>query len=249
MQGANFVKRLFAPVPLPVVLNAIQSGWSASRVFRVFVERINCLHNAPTASGPTPLLAPEYDEFGQMTQLMALLMRDNVLTMGIAPDGNNRLIVRILDGNGHEDEICKFKKLLGLPKNECTFTFQENLLSNTEGELRLRLRSVQSAMFYLANGVRVPNEHAAAGFVVNTCDNDGRPFDWSIMLEDLLTVNYSKSYPLDAFVAIPYRGYWFYISDSDTTSKSTFMLLTTVFNLQASDPQTVAPTLALPLHR
>ncbi|MDR2576922.1 MAG: hypothetical protein LBC42_02630, partial [Puniceicoccales bacterium] len=192
MQGINFVKRLFAPVPLPVVLNAIQSGWSANRVFRIFVERINYLHNAPTASGPTPILSPEYEQFAEMTQIMAALLRDDVLTMGIAPDGYNRLVIRILDDGKHGQEILAFKDILSLPRDGSTFTFQENLLSNTDGELRLRLRSVYSAMFYLANGVQVPEEHIAAGIVVATRNPSGDLFDWQSMLHDIITVHCSK---------------------------------------------------------
>jgi hypothetical protein len=36
-----------------------------------------------------------------------------------------------------------------------------------------------------------------------------------------------------ALVAIPYRGQWFYLADNDLESKSTFMLLTQLFHLQA----------------
>ena len=50
----------------------------------------------------------------------------------------------------------------------------------------------------------------------------------------------STSRPANAFVAVPYRGAWFYIADNDLESKSTFMLLTQLFNLQAGQIKTVA---------
>ena len=50
-----------------------------------------------------------------------------------------------------------------------------------------------------------------------------------------------------AFVAIPYRGEWFYLADNDLESKSTFMLLTQLFRLQAVAAKSAGPTLTLPV--
>ena len=55
----------------------------------------------------------------------------------------------------------------------------------------------------------------------------------------------STNRPANAFVAVPYRGAWFYIADNDLESKSTFMLLTQLFNLQAGQIKTVAPALTI----
>lgn len=249
MQGQSFVKRLFAPVPLPVVLNAIQSGWSVKRVFGVFVERINYLRNAPTASGPTPTGAPDYKKFPEMTKVLTTLLRDGNLLMGIDSKKGSRLTVRLLPDEQHREDIRLFKELLDLPQEDNTFTFQENLLGDTGEELRLRLRSVQNAMFYLANGVHVPREHIDAGIVVVTRHANGEIFDWNDLLDTVFSVRCSRERPSGAFVSIPYRDHWFYIADSDLATKSTFMLLSSVFSIQCSDSQTVAPTLTLPINR
>jgi hypothetical protein len=50
-----------------------------------------------------------------------------------------------------------------------------------------------------------------------------------------------------AFVAIPYRGQWFYLADNDLESKSTFMLLSQLFRLQAGAAKAAGPTLTLPV--
>jgi hypothetical protein len=67
------------------------------------------------------------------------------------------------------------------------------------------------------------------------------------MLGEIFTVHFSKERPSTSFVAIPFRGYWFYVADDDLTSKSTFMLLASIFNLQAGDPKIAAPTLTIPV--
>jgi hypothetical protein len=127
------------------------------------------------------------------------------------------------------------------------FLFQENSLAAKSGDIYLRVRSLQSAMFYLANGVQIPQSQIDQGLVPITCHGDGRAFDWSLILGGIFNVHSSESRPNSTYLAVFYRGHWFYIDDSDLTSKSTFMLLANIFNLQAGDSQVVAPTLTIPV--
>jgi hypothetical protein len=60
-------------------------------------------------------------------------------------------------------------------------------------------------------------------------------------------VRSSKRKPGNTFIAVPYRGVWFYIADDDLQSKSTFMLLSQMFNLQAGQTEDAGPTLTLPV--
>ncbi|MDR0678968.1 MAG: hypothetical protein LBF24_01820 [Puniceicoccales bacterium] len=247
MQGQTFVKRLFSPMPLPVLLSLIQSGWSASRVFGIFVESVNNLQNAPTASGPTPARVPVYQDFYRMAQLFTRLLWDGSLTMGMSAGDPRQVVLCFFDYGSNRQDICELKELLDLPQDQDRFVFRENFFYVAEGELELRLRarSVQGAMFYLANGVRIPPEHCDAGVVAVTRYPSGSAFDWSDLLGQLFTVHCSKERPENAFVSVRHRDYWFYVEDSDITSKATFMLLANAFSLQAGDAGIIAPTLAI----
>src|SRR5207248_3087109 len=55
-QGEAFVRRMVAPLSLWTVLALSTSGWSASRVLRLTVDRLNDVRNAPSAAGPMPEL-------------------------------------------------------------------------------------------------------------------------------------------------------------------------------------------------
>ena len=48
------------PMSPDLLLMLVKPGWSFARVFRLAVEEIDGLKNAPKASGPTPSFAPEY---------------------------------------------------------------------------------------------------------------------------------------------------------------------------------------------
>ena len=100
-------------------------------------------------------------------------------------------------------------------------------------------------LFYLSHNAEVPPSHRAAGLVTQTESAEGEAFDWNEVTGGLFRVRSSSSRPSNAFVAVPYRGAWFYIADDDLESKSTFMLLTQLFNLQAGQIKTVAPALTI----
>ena len=78
-------------------------------------------------------------------------------------------------------------------------------------------------------------------------DEAGRAFDWSWVTDGVFHVCVSKFRPHHAFVATQYRGYWYYIADSDLTSKSTFDLVLEMHNVQITKGMTTAPLLTLPV--
>jgi hypothetical protein len=76
---------------------------------------------------------------------------------------------------------------------------------------------------------------------------DGSPFDWAAPLGGMLRVRVAKHEPAGASLKVHYRSYWFFIPDDDLNSKASFLLLSELFNLQAGEDKTVAPTLTLPV--
>ena len=70
-------------------------------------------------------------------------------------------------------------------------------------------------------------------------------------LEDPLFIevgNVSAQFAFDKSAgAVRYRGYWFYIDNTDLHSKSTFALLRRLFFLQAGQFKDAAPVLTLPV--
>ncbi len=59
----DFTKRLFTPIPLDGVVYLSKTTWPISTVFRMWLENINWVSNAETASGPTPKTPPIYAEY------------------------------------------------------------------------------------------------------------------------------------------------------------------------------------------
>jgi hypothetical protein len=94
-------------------------------------------------------------------------------------------------------------------------------------------RSVLGTMGLLSKGIDVPEKHLKEGLVAPPpLEADGTPFDWTQVTSGMFHVCVAKCKPKHAFVAVKYRGFWFYIADDDRESKSTFNLVLEMFNVQ-----------------
>lgn len=59
----EFTRRLFTPLSLESAASLSKTTWPLATVFRLWLENINWVPNAETASGPTPRDPPEYAAF------------------------------------------------------------------------------------------------------------------------------------------------------------------------------------------
>lgn len=63
LDDQEFTRKLFTPLPLDGVIYLAKTTWPIATVFRLYLENLNWVPNAQTASGPTPKQAPEVTEF------------------------------------------------------------------------------------------------------------------------------------------------------------------------------------------
>src|SRR5262249_46833467 len=84
-----------------------------------------------------------------------------------------------------------------------------------------------------------------------TVDAEGRVFDAQEATRGLFEVHACKGHkpPPYAYVAVPYRGYWYYIDDRDLASKETFLLVLKASRLDFKQVLFEKPALTIPTHR
>ena len=248
LQGEGFVESVLKPISIKDVFALVGSGWSEQRVLGLCVERINDLENAPVASGPTPKASPKRIEpFNRLLQLFEQVMSEDLIIHRIEP-GTREMQLEIKSSPTHRDAIREIKQLLGLDQNLEIYHINNDFLHHREDTISIRSRSLMSILFYLSHHVDTPKEHKAAGLVTVTRNLDGSEFDWDKTAGgSLFHILHSEKRPDMAFVAIPYRGKWFYLPDNDLESKATFMLLTQLFRLQAGSAKSAGPALTLPV--
>jgi hypothetical protein len=248
LQGEGFVKSVLRPVSTEDMFALIGSGWSGRRLLGLCVERMNELENAPDASGPMPKLSPNHiDPFNRLLQLFDKVIREDLIVPRIDPNTKETQLV-IKSSPMHHDSIREIKQLLGLDQNLEVYHVNSDFLRHRPDTISIRSRSLMSIFFYLSHHVDAPKIHKSAGLVTVTLNQDGSEFDWGKTAGGrLFHIRQSEKQPDLAFVAIPYRGQWFYLADNDLESKSTFMLLTQLFRLQAGAAKSAGPALTLPL--
>ncbi len=67
------IRGLFTPAALDGIVFLAESGYPVSTVFQLFVEYMNHLPNAPTASGPPRGLIPQFREFKRAIEILQQL--------------------------------------------------------------------------------------------------------------------------------------------------------------------------------
>jgi hypothetical protein len=164
----------------------------------------------------------------------------NYLRYNPRPDGNYQL-VQVFDSvvmelhYANQEEADQVSTLLGSVSTRPKGALVERIAlvsavippnDYTKGEpvtqLLMNLRSFADMLNSVTTGVLVPPEDTA---VVVPTDPAASKF---------INVRQSGSYPAKAFVAIPYRGHWFAIADTDIDSKVNFGLLLTIQSLQTT---------------
>jgi hypothetical protein len=299
--NGDAVQRFLTPISMETLILLQETSWPVSNVVRLWVERLNGVPNAATASGPQQNIIPDFGRFRRVVELLQAAQdlglcfvrpeEHDVEVSGPLPasavtasaaveaakdgleyrprlDGTSWALVRkarrlLLEVNptaiGHPvlQELTMLLNLEpGLPQYDIVtapgIEF-DPLRSPTppSDEVRVSLRSSSQVYFFLANGIEVPPEHLAAGLVRLPVGPDGRVFDGRAVTEGLFEVHVSTGHkpPPTAWVAIKYRGYWYYIDDRDQQSKATLTLVLALSRLDFGRGQPAAPFLTLPIGR
>jgi len=105
-------------------------------------------------------------------------------------------------------------------------------------EIVLNNRSMIEVLRIASTSVQVPEDHIARGYA--------RPR--SAVADDWLTILSSPSEPMNTWLKVEYRGSWFYIPADETTTRSHFTLIHTLFASVVGEVPGAQPLLTLPVN-
>jgi hypothetical protein len=298
LDDQDFTRKLFTPMTLDGIVYLAKTTWPIATVFRLYLENLNWISNAQTASGPTPKYPPDVDDFlrgitamqsmqdrGQIVfalddrtetvagpiPLKAVSARD-VLEAAKAgfeyrmdEKGTSWTLVKksqapvlLVDPQaGYSPDLNTFTKVFGLKPGITKYDITQDTINPFPSQrdkdgvatLDLETRSLLQALYYVSHGIEIPPEHSARGLVTITTAESGTVYDWPRMMRGLFHVKsvLAGDRPTSAQIAVRYRGYWFYIDDTDQESKSTFSLLLQVSRLELAGKPGPGPVLTLPV--
>jgi len=244
VQGEDYIRQLMSPVPLDLLLLVVRSTNPDTRTFSLLVSQINDLRNPDfmerSASEPD-------HRFMDLIGLLAELGDAGAIHL-VQSDEEGVAFNVWFDPITHEDatNIAEVLNLLGLPKMHDDTTAivipaYFGFRADRSSRIAITTRSTFSMIEIMRAAVEVPADHASAGLTV-TYPPPG-------LAGQSIRIRSSKRKPEGQSLAVKYRGYWFWINESDLETKTVFRLIRTLWSISiaSSADHGSAPVLTLPV--
>jgi hypothetical protein len=243
LSGEKFTRSLMTPIPPASVLSLVEAGWRADAVSWICIQAINSVYNR---SGAAMRIHPADPDFYEFVTLFRKLQESRAVGMRIQKNKDKKqsiaLFFRRKDISPEAvTQVRRLRELLGLDPEAQEFTIVYGSLPQNNREIAILTRSMLEIMVEVASRIEVPEAHVAEERTIATLTGE---VEKSGVIPSRIQSAQEK--PVDAFVAVQYRGYWFWISDRDFSSKRMFSFLMFLFSVAETGTPTPAPTLTIP---
>ena len=243
LTGNDFIKKLMTPIPPAAVLFLLQSGYSATLVMPIAVDSVNGIANESRRAGMT---RPGDPDFARLTQLLYELQLANALQIRIerSKDSTETAVVGFPPTHVGPDIVAKtaeMRRLLRLGPPNRPYQVRYGGWSGKPDEIAIVTRSMLQVMLELGILAQVPEADITGG---RATPGAGSPP--TSAAGSLLNIRSGASPPPDSYVAIPYKGRWFWIGEDDIRSKSIFTSVMLLFSISDVGVRTAPPVVTVP---
>jgi hypothetical protein len=242
MTGEKFTRNLLTPIPPASILALVQGGWPVDRILQICVQSINGIDNH---AGHASFLREADPNFYHLMNRLKKIQKSG--GVGIRIEKKEKDIDTIIFFEAEEkdvqQEVVKLKKLLNLDTELDEFKLVYGYLPQSSNELAILSRSIMEILLEMGTYIDVPQKDLDEGRVLPVLSSSiEKEFD----ILPIIQIHSSLKKPNDAYLAVPYRDYWFWIDDRDPHSKNilTFMLI--LFSLAETSGPSRAPILTIP---
>ncbi|THG85723.1 hypothetical protein E5198_03395 [Pseudomonas sp. A-1] len=246
MTGERFARSLMTPIPPSVILNIIQAGNPVEEVFRTSVQSVNGVDNRRVGRLFVRRANPE---FYALLPNLERLQSSGDIGMRVRQEGGEaqlQMIFRPRTAAAEESARRNVATILGLDPEAREYQVSYGTVAGSDREIALLTRSIYEILVDIASFISVPEAHVAERRVRPTAEGDIGP---SGAIPPLIRIASSAQQPADAFVAVPYQGYWFYIDNRDIPSKQVFSSIMFLFTFVETRSHEAAPILTIPTTR
>ncbi|HKX54636.1 MAG TPA: hypothetical protein VJN01_00945 [Xanthomonadales bacterium] len=244
--GEKFVRQMLTPVDLRTIALIVQAGWSIERVLLIIGSSVNQVRNNPGGKDDPN----GHIKFREVVSALRDLQRSGMLSVGAEAEKDNEdpglsLLIdpAAVDSPAYRT-VCESIQVAceGSP-----LRLRQAVGVSSDGEtMSLSTRSLFSSLYYLAQGIEVPETDLASGSASRPIYSVGSPFEQTGSQESIFRVLTSDQEPEFASVKVFYRNQWFYIDDRDADSKTTFALVSMLQMLQSGETPRITPLITLP---
>jgi hypothetical protein len=219
----------------------LAAGGPATLTLGLGVQSINGLKNwSPDARGVGRIDAT----FVEVLQLIGDLRGDGLLGFRFEVEEGRRTAYMLLaqgDGRPFDARAKRLLELLGLNPDMTSFPIRFGFGTGEAGEIRIYTRSLLEILNNLAAQIEVPGADVAAG---RTYPTQVGPTDPPLLPN--LSVQARLIQPLESFVAVEYRGTWYWIDDRNYYAKRVFSVLLLLLNLVDKSGSAQLPVITIP---
>jgi hypothetical protein len=241
IKGDDFARVMLTPIPPSELFAMLAAGAPANLTLGLGVQSMNGLSNwTADVRGPARFDA----DFAEVLDLLAELRNEGVLGFRFDSQTGPRTVYLILEGaEGRplDPRARRLLDLLGLDPEVRSFPIRFGFGESRPSEIRLYTRSLIEILGNLAAQVEVPEGNVAAGRTYRTQAGPA-----GLPSLPYLAVHARGIRPFEAFVAVEYRGTWYWIDDRDYASKRAFSILMLILNLVDKSGEVQLPVITIP---
>jgi hypothetical protein len=241
IKGDDFARVMLTPIPPSELFAMLAAGAPADLTLGLGVQSINGLSNWTAEAGGDARVDAA---FAEVLELLGALRRDGVLGFRFDTQAGPRtvyLLLEVPEDQALDPRARRLLDLLGLDPALRSFPIRFGFGEPRPSEIRIYTRSLIEILSNLAAQVEVPPRNVAAG---RTYPTQAGPAELPSL--PYLSVMARELRPFEAFVAVKYRGTWYWIDDRDFESKRVFSVLMLLLNLVDKGREVQLPVITIP---
>ena len=243
LTGEKFLRGLITPIDPKNIFFMLQAGYPADFLLGLTVESLNGVRNRSTAGGTAREADPE---FIRALQLMREVQAAGAVGMRVEEDkakGSTAVLFFRRDDVSADivEKTAEIRRLLKLPAEPQKFALTYSPVRGAENELSVNSRSMLQIMGAFASYLDVPEAHLkdhSALPAFETAAPESR--------QNQVRIHSGKEKPANAFTAVYYHGYWFWIDDGDWQTKRAMTAIMFFFTLAETGDSGKLPLITIP---
>ncbi len=240
LTGSKFIRNMMTPIPPEVVMFMIQSGWPADAIMQFTVQTANGLRNRQGGHGKRKMGDPE---FFKLVSLFRDVQASGLMGMKVEKSEKGQVTLHIIFNDQQADpevveKIRQIRKMLALRAGERKFRLTFGGVAKDDLNISLRTRSLFHILIVLASHVEVPAKHIEDGQV-----NESLPITPGI--RPLIQIHSGRWKSKNAFAAVRYNGYWYWIDRRDQPSKKALSFMVLLFAVSEEGEKQGVPIMTI----
>jgi hypothetical protein len=243
LTGEKFLRGLITPIDPKNIFFMLQAGYPADFILGLTVESLNGVRNRSTAGGTTREADPE---FVRALSLLREVQAAGAVGMRVEEDkakGQTAVLFFRRDDVSADitEKTAEVRRLLRLPEDQQRLVLTYSPMRGLDNELAVNSRSMLQIMAAFGSYMDVPEAHLKEHRAVPAFEHSapqGR--------QDVARIHSGKGRPSNAFAAVQYHGYWFWIDDGDWQTKRALTAVMFFFTLAETGDSGKLPLITIP---